>query len=179
MPPRTRVFQRPVLTLRALLDNKHTSPLTGSNIRKISEQIVHGVLGWGYQNESDMFSIGCVVAEMVLNQPLFSACADGESYRREKTLMYMAVFGPFPPKFFEKVSKVYPEIGDGGGWFISDPVASSDVNLFLSNVQPLSSIITDVPTKFLLDSIFEMEAESRTALIDLKMTPVAFCLKPS
>lgn len=47
-------------------------------------------------SDSDTFSLGCVIAEVLRRRPLFPYIKDSPLYQREKTALYDTILGPIP-----------------------------------------------------------------------------------
>jgi len=59
---------------------------------------------------SDYFSIGCIMAEMIVQSPLFPRIHEGPKYKHEKTLMFDSKLGNYPRVLMEQVRDQFPGI---------------------------------------------------------------------
>lgn len=82
---------------------------------------------------ADAFSVGCVVAELVLGEPLFPPCEERSSvYRNEKALLYDAVAGRFSEEMAAKIELFHPFTMDMSEIRpIRYPGISSTVDMFI------------------------------------------------
>jgi len=94
---------------------------------------------WGYSTHSDAFSVGCLIAEMVLQRPLFIPCNSVRFYQHEKTLQFQTVLGPFSEDMIRKIHSKYSTIFDrhDGDSIYSGSGVSEEVLTFAANADSL------------------------------------------
>jgi len=54
--------------------------------------------------KSDVFSVGCVITELVNGTPLFPKCLEGPWYSQEKMILFKKVLGTLPPAVVHKMT---------------------------------------------------------------------------
>jgi hypothetical protein len=71
--------------------------------------------GFELTPKSDHFSLGCLMAELLANEPLFCDCTDSYLYVRDKLWMMECLIGRFPEDVVQPIRsaipKVFTEIG--------------------------------------------------------------------
>lgn len=66
------------------------------------------MLGGKSTPESDRFSVGCILGEMVLGRPIFLPCEEGPLYTQEKAVLYDAISGRFPEGLAITIEEAFP-----------------------------------------------------------------------
>lgn len=56
---------------------------------------------------SNVFSIGCIIAELLLRKPLFPICLPGPLYTREKSVAFDTVLGPFSDAMIHDIRRYF------------------------------------------------------------------------
>jgi len=91
-----------------------------------------------YSNASDIFSIGCIIAELVKGAPLFPVCGQSQwyRYRREKTVLFNAIIGPFSDDMIYSIHKRFK------GIFRSSNSDFPEIDIWVS--APIRKFVEDV-----------------------------------
>lgn len=87
---------------------------------------------------SNVFSIGCIIAELLLRKPLFPVCRAGRLYIREKTVVFDTILGPFPDALVHDICKSFKGVFkyDNSDFPIFEGV-SETVREFCEDAEPL------------------------------------------
>lgn len=62
--------------------------------------------------DSDCFSLGCVLGEIILGDPVFPRCESGPLYEQEKALLFNAISGPFSQSMATRAETLFPRTFD-------------------------------------------------------------------
>ena len=95
------------------------------------------VFGWKLCHESDLFSVGCVVAELLLDRPLFPSCEGLPCSVYQKTFLFQAVLGILPPSMIERLRSEFPGWFDAYGLVLLDEMISPQIATFLETAKTL------------------------------------------
>ncbi|PPQ79246.1 hypothetical protein CVT26_000821 [Gymnopilus dilepis] len=128
------------------------------------------VFGIGAMEESDVFSVGCVVADLIFRHSLFPAVADGPLYKHEKAILYDALLGPFPLTAKEDIRLRCPGVFDEReeDMNILDAGISADVRLFAESCCNLRDLATDSGDLAVLLSMLQLDYRRRPDLVFLE-----------
>jgi serine/threonine protein kinase len=126
----------------ATYDNEKKSSVVNTRQYRAPEVILS--LGWSMP--SDLWSAGCILAELYLGELLF-ATHDNQ----EHLALIEKVIAPFPPRILDraKKSQLVQEAFDDNGRHRLDRVLPPESASYVSKMRPLESIIRPEDRKFL------------------------------
>lgn len=126
----------------ATYDNEKKSSIVNTRQYRAPEVI----LGLGWSTPSDLWSAGCILAELYLGELLF-ATHDNQ----EHLALIEKIISPFPPPVLSRAknSKLIEEAFDGSGRHRLDRVLPPESAAYVSKMLPLESMIRPEDRRFL------------------------------
>ncbi|KDR81284.1 hypothetical protein GALMADRAFT_208067 [Galerina marginata CBS 339.88] len=133
------------------------------------------IYGMRRHEKTDTFSLGCIMFELWTGLALIPPCQPGPLYRRDKTIAFDAVLGPFSDALIRDIRACYRgpfRFSDGAPaveWKVSFSLRS-----FSGQPPPLHDLIEDDDALDLFESMLHLEVRQRVRLNDLFNHPF-FC----
>ncbi|KAH6910078.1 CMGC/CLK protein kinase [Coprinopsis sp. MPI-PUGE-AT-0042] len=111
--------------------------------------------------KSDHFSLGCLMAELLANEPLFCDCTDSFSYVRDKLWMMESLLGRFPEEVVQPIRSTIPKVfTDRGKVDVEDPIEVS-VEEWVDDHDILEAVIRDKEALLVIRTLMEYDPEER------------------
>jgi serine/threonine protein kinase len=120
----------------ATFDDDYKSTVINTREYRAPEILLKSSTGWSYP--SDMWSLGCILAELYTGECLFLA-----SNKYEHFALIDGVVGPFPKHMIDN-SPVAKPFFDGNGRFRRQALSSISSPSIVEQVQPLESMNVDI-----------------------------------
>jgi len=103
------------------------------------------VFGFRACEKSDLFSVGCIFAELITQRPLFPSCENSPFSAYEKALLFDAVIGFSSSALTERLRLAHPGWFDAFGIAVLDDHVSKHVRKFLKSARIIQ---VNVSTEF-------------------------------
>ncbi|PPQ71219.1 hypothetical protein CVT26_010997 [Gymnopilus dilepis] len=131
------------------------------------------VFGMRYSEKSDGFSLGCLISELLLGRPLFPRCLPGPNYRREKTILFDVILGPFPDDLISAIRRTYSGIFSTPTSDFPEVDASIHrrIRRYAEDALPLRALIDDDVALDLIESMVHLDFRLRVSLRHLDDHP--------
>jgi len=153
--------------LGATYDDEKKSSIVNTRQYRAPEVI----LGWGWSFPSDLWSAGCIIAELYRGELLF-----GTHDNEEHLALIERAVGPFPKELLQQsTSPLAKECFDSHGWHKICGVLSSRSIEHVRKMVPVEQMISDYdrPSGLgrLLRSLLDIDPERRITAREALMSP--------
>jgi hypothetical protein len=95
------------------------------------------LLGLSVGLKTDLFSLGCVMAEIALDGALFCRANRSRHYVRDCLLMMQYVIRSFELPQIEEIQQVHPDLFDQRGMIELDGTVNQEITYFLWNSESI------------------------------------------
>lgn len=121
------------------------------------------ILNCGWSMPSDLWSVGCILAELYQGEHLFATHDN-----LEHLALIEKIIGPFPRRMLQRASHLANQAFDGNGRHRMERVLPPDNASYVLNMPPLESIVRKKDAWFLnlLRSILVIDPETRSSARD-------------
>ncbi|KAH6899554.1 kinase-like domain-containing protein [Coprinopsis sp. MPI-PUGE-AT-0042] len=130
------------------------------------------IAGLRLTTKSDYFSLGCVMAELIMQRPLLQDVDPKASklYERDRFLMMERAIRPFTREFIALLDEGTPAAGAFSSWtdVLVDHELGDEVNNFVMNATLLEDLISDTQVNLVLGALTQYVPANRPDFYVLK-----------